>query len=107
MCSLFQLYTVPEDYCGLFDKNSPIVGDIPLTASPVSSFTDLSLSAITVATTGDYTVAFLGTETGHLKKVSIHTEVIRGVLQTSFSIQNAECLNKVKLIHLSVFHHKR
>lgn len=64
---LQKLQTIAEDFCGL-DVNTPLGGQEPMTAVPVLTFTKL-LTAVAATSTGDYTVVFIGTSNGHLKKV--------------------------------------
>lgn len=66
---IFQkLHTIGEDFCGL-DVNTPLGGQEPMMAIPVLTFTT-HLTAVAATSTSDYTVVFLGTNKGHLKKVS-------------------------------------
>ncbi|KAI4503228.1 hypothetical protein M0802_001450 [Mischocyttarus mexicanus] len=62
-----KLQTIGEDFCGL-DVNTPLGGEDPIAAFPVLTF-DTLLTAVAATSTGDYTVVFLGTHKGHLKKV--------------------------------------
>lgn len=64
---LQKLQTIGEDFCGL-DVNTPLGGEDPIAAFPVLTF-DTLLTAVAATSTGDYTVVFLGTNKGHLKKV--------------------------------------
>lgn len=64
---LQKLQTIGEDFCGL-DVNTPLGGETPMAAVPVITFGH-HLTAIAATSTGDYTVVFVGTSTGHLKKV--------------------------------------
>lgn len=64
---LQKLQTIGEDFCGL-DVNTPLGGEQPIAAVPVLVF-GAHLTAVAATSTGDYTVVFLGTATGHLKKV--------------------------------------
>lgn len=50
------------------DVNTPLGGEDPIAAFPVLTF-DTLLTAVAATSTGDYTVVFLGTNKGHLKKV--------------------------------------
>lgn len=61
------MQTIGEDFCGL-DVNTPLGGEIPIMSVPVLVFST-HLTAVAATSTGDYTVVFLGTATGHLKKV--------------------------------------
>lgn len=49
--------------------NTPLGGQEPMVAVPVLTF-DTHLTAVAATSTSDYTVVFLGTHKGHLKKVS-------------------------------------
>ena len=60
-----------EDFCGL-DVNTPLGGDLPITQTPALTF-DTLLTAVTATAIGDSTVAFLGTNHGHLKKVAVES----------------------------------
>lgn len=64
-----KLQTIGEDFCGL-DVNTPLGGEAPIASLPVLQFTT-RLSAVAATSTGDFTVVFVGTATGHLKKVII------------------------------------
>lgn len=68
MILLQKLQTIAEDFCGL-DVNTPLGGQEPMVAMPVLTFNTL-LTAVAATSTGDYTVVFIGTQKGHLKKVS-------------------------------------
>ncbi|KAJ1526202.1 hypothetical protein ONE63_009361 [Megalurothrips usitatus] len=63
-----KLQTIGEDFCGL-DVNTPLGGEFPVNAQPVLTFST-HLTAVAATSTGDYTVVFLGTANGHMKKVS-------------------------------------
>lgn len=65
-----KLQTIGEDFCGL-DVNTPLGGELPISAVPVLLF-NTRLTAVAATSTGDFTVVFVGTATGHLKKVSWH-----------------------------------
>lgn len=67
LCVLQKLQTIGEDFCGL-DVNTPLGGEQPIAAVPVLVFGS-HLTAVAATSTGDYTVVFLGTANGHLKKV--------------------------------------
>ena len=66
------------------DVNTPLGGSMPVEAAPVLRFSGILLTAVAATSTHDYTVTFLGTSTGHLKKVrdlNIHAmrELTQGV----------------------------
>lgn len=67
MAYLQKLQTIGEDFCGL-DVNTPLGGETPMTAVPVL-LVNQHLTAVAATSTGDYTVVFLGTNNGRLKKV--------------------------------------
>ena len=68
-CLKTKLTQIGEEFCGL-DVNNPLGGELPVVAEPVRTF-DSHLTAVTATSTGDYSVAFIGTGDGHLKKVVI------------------------------------
>lgn len=43
---------------------------MPIEAAPVLTYNNVRLTSVAATSTHDYTVAFLGTAEGHLKKVS-------------------------------------
>jgi len=61
---------INSSYCGDVEQNGPLVGTIPVEASPSLVFPDVQLTAVVTTIVEDQTVAFLGTSDGHLKKVS-------------------------------------
>ena len=52
--------------------NTPLGGEEPVKQNPVLKFSN-QLTAVTATSTGDLTVAFLGTADGHLKKAVIES----------------------------------
>jgi plexin A len=68
-CINTKLTQIGEDFCGL-DVNTPLGGELPVVTEPVLTF-DNHLTGVTATSTGDFTVAFLGTGDGYLKKVVI------------------------------------
>ena len=68
-CLKTKLTQIGEEFCGL-DVNNPLGGELPVVAAPVLTFKS-HLTAVTSTSTGDYSVAFIGTGDGHLKKVVI------------------------------------
>jgi hypothetical protein len=82
------LQTIGEDFCGL-DVNTPLGGGEPVIERPVCTMNNVLLTAVAATSTGDFTVVFLGTSKGHLKKVflifnyiSLHN--IHGKMQAPF-----------------------
>ena len=78
--SVFQkfelLETVGEDFCGM-DVNTPIGGNMPVQSVAVLT-TNTLLTSVAATTTGDFTVVFAGTDTGHVKKVPSDDEEVCG-----------------------------
>ncbi|XKL61681.1 hypothetical protein PGB90_001514 [Kerria lacca] len=72
-CIRTKIETITEDFCGL-DVNTPLGGEIPVTAVPVLTF-NTNLSAVAATSTGDFTVVFIGTRSGHLKKIVVENSV--------------------------------
>ena len=64
----FQKLDVGDNYCGQHEMNNPIDGSKPISANAAAKFTSTA-SSVTVAVVADYTVAFVGTTSGHIKKV--------------------------------------
>ena len=62
------LQTIGEDFCGL-DVNTPLGGGEAVIGRPVCTMNNVLLTAVAATSTGDFTVVFLGTSKGHLKKV--------------------------------------
>ena len=56
-----------DDFCGI-DINSPLEGTEPITSIAAQTFPTKVTSVISTSA-NEHTVVFLGTETGHLKKV--------------------------------------
>uniref|UniRef100_A0A1B0D0Z4 Uncharacterized protein n=1 Tax=Phlebotomus papatasi TaxID=29031 RepID=A0A1B0D0Z4_PHLPP len=70
-CVPTKLQTISEDFCGL-DVNSPLGGEQPIAAIPVALFAT-PLTAVAATRTSGYTVVFIGTARGHLKKVVVES----------------------------------
>lgn len=73
---------ITDDFCGM-DVNNPINGMIPVQASPVIEYRNTSLTAIAASPTDDFTVAFIGTSNGQLKRLVIENS--RSALEYSSS----------------------
>ena len=68
-----QRVTITENFCGADPKlNTPIEGNMSLYSNPVLTYNDVNITAVAMAVIEEHTVAFLGTYTGHLKKVSYY-----------------------------------
>ncbi|CAB4063960.1 PLXNA [Lepeophtheirus salmonis] len=68
--SILDFYKLGRSFVVL-NVNTPFGGDLPLTVEPVITFDNSLLTAVTAMSTGDYTVAFIGTGDGYLKKVAV------------------------------------
>lgn len=73
-CVPTKLQTIGEDFCGL-DVNSPLGGDQPISAVPVATFKD-NLTSIAATSTSGYTVVFIGTGNGYLKKIVVESSTV-------------------------------
>ncbi|KAF8785202.1 plexin-A2-like isoform X2 [Argiope bruennichi] len=63
---------INDDFCGM-DVNTPLGGSMPIEATPVLTYSGLLLTSVAATSTHDYTVAFMGTATGHLKKAVVES----------------------------------
>ncbi|XP_067128995.1 plexin-A2 isoform X2 [Centruroides vittatus] len=63
---------INDDFCGM-DVNTPLGGSMPMEATPVLTYSGVLLTAVAATSTHDYTVAFLGTSIGHLRKVVVES----------------------------------
>ncbi|XP_068154229.1 plexin A3 isoform X1 [Drosophila tropicalis] len=73
-CVLTKLQTIGEDFCGL-DVNSPLGGENPITSVPVAMF-NTRLTAVAATSTSGYTVVFIGTANGYIKKVVVESSTM-------------------------------
>lgn len=69
-------FDIDDDYCGKYDFNTPINGPESVKASRAIGINTSASSLIVTTTHAGYTVAFIGTRTGHIKKVSIESSAI-------------------------------
>lgn len=72
-CVLTQVQ-INDDFCGM-DVNTPLGGSMPVEAAPVLTFNNVHLTSVAAASTHDYTVVFLGTSEGHLKKAVVESSM--------------------------------
>ncbi|XP_043221511.1 plexin-A2-like isoform X2 [Amphibalanus amphitrite] len=81
------LETVGEDFCGM-DVNTPIGGNMPVQSVAVLT-TDTLLTSVAATTTGDFTVVFAGTDTGHVKKIVVEplSDVIVGTEYADLTVR--------------------
>jgi len=68
-CVATRLQSLSEDFCGL-DVNSPLGGEMPVTAAAAATF-NTEVTAIAATTTSSFTVVFIGTSKGRLKKLTV------------------------------------
>jgi len=61
---------ITDDFCGM-DVNNLISGLVPVETSPVIEYKNVSLTAVAASPTNDFTVAYLGTSDGQLKRLAI------------------------------------
>ena len=66
---LFQTFQIDDNYCGQHEINTPIAGSEAVSADAVLYMEGTSATSIAVMVTHEYTVAFVGTGDGQLKKV--------------------------------------
>ncbi|XP_062600116.1 plexin-A4-like [Saccostrea cucullata] len=62
---------IGDEYCGQYDFNNPVNGPEAIKASLAISVNSTASSLIVTTTNAGYTVAFVGTKTGHIKKIVI------------------------------------
>lgn len=70
-CVSTKLNTISEDFCGL-DVNSPLGGEKPIASVPVLTF-PIAVTSVAATSTSAFTVVFVGTAAGRLKKVVVET----------------------------------
>ena len=108
-CISTKLQTIGEDFCGL-DVNTPLGGEEPMGATAVLTF-ETHLTAVAATSTGDYTVVFVGTNKGHLKKVVVESSTLAleyGDLEIDpGSPVNPDLLFDSQLMHLYVLTEKK
>ncbi|XP_061193890.1 plexin-A4-like [Saccostrea echinata] len=66
---------IGDDYCGQYDFNNPINGPEAVRAVRTISIKATASSLIVTTTNAGYTVAFVGTKTGHIKKIAIESSI--------------------------------
>ncbi|XP_026472464.1 plexin-A4 [Ctenocephalides felis] len=109
-CVLTKLQTIGEDFCGL-DVNTPLGGEQPIAAVPVLLLPNTRLTAVAATSTGDYTVVFVGTADGHLKKVVVESSmsalVYGDLVVDENSPVNPDLHFDTQLMHLYVMTEKK
>lgn len=100
-CINTKLTQIGEEFCGL-DVNTPLGGELPVVSEPVLTF-ESHLTAVTATSTGDYTVAFLGSGDGYLKKVVIEGSTM-GVEYANIPIRPGHTVNSDILFDLKKEH---
>lgn len=61
---------ISDDFCGM-DVNNHLSGQLPIETNPVIEYKNVSLTAVAASPTNDFTVAYLGTSDGQLKRLVI------------------------------------
>lgn len=69
---MLQQVQINDDFCGM-DVNTPLGGSMPIEATPVLVYEDALLTSVSAASTHDYSVVFLGTSDGKLKKAVVES----------------------------------
>lgn len=69
------------------DVNQPLGGINPIETEPAISYDNVLLTSVAASSTHDYTVAFLGTSTGHLKKVRTFNLLTKADGQQLFTLR--------------------
>ncbi|XP_003737136.3 plexin-A4 [Galendromus occidentalis] len=70
-CQLTQVQ-ISDDFCGM-EVNTPLDGAVPIDAAPLLVYPNTLLTSVSAVSTHDYTVCFLGTADGHLKKAVVES----------------------------------
>jgi len=65
----WQPLEIGDDYCGEHGINHPIKGADPVSSVAAVTWSDDDVTSVAVATTGNHTVALVGSSSGHIKKV--------------------------------------
>ena len=68
---------IDDDFCGL-DVNTPFGGELPVVSEPIITF-ETRLTSVIATTISEFSVSFVGTEDGHLKKIAFRN--------TSYSLE--------------------
>ena len=100
-CISTKLTQIGEEFCGL-DVNTPLGGELPVVTQPVLTFKS-HLTGVTATSTGDYTVAFMGTGDGHLKKVVVEG-ASKGVEYSDIAVDQGHAVNSDILFDLKREH---
>ncbi|XP_017022606.1 plexin-A2 isoform X2 [Drosophila kikkawai] len=90
-CVLTKLQTIGEDFCGL-DVNSPLGGENPITSVPVAMF-NTRLTSVAATSTSGYTVVFVGTALGYLKKVVVESSSVANEY-ANFAVHKGSTINQ-------------
>lgn len=61
---------ITGDFCGM-DVNHLINGQFPIETNPVITYNNVSITAVAASPTNDFTVAYLGTSNGQLKRLAV------------------------------------
>ena len=61
---------ITDDFCGM-DVNNPISGLVPIETVPVKEYGNVSLTAVAASPINNFTVTYLGTSTGELRRLVV------------------------------------
>ena len=61
---------IGDDYCGQYGINHPIHGPEAVSRRAVITWPGVSVTSLAIDQSGNYTVAFVGTSDGYIKKVN-------------------------------------
>ncbi|XP_013794744.1 plexin-A2-like [Limulus polyphemus] len=82
---------INDDFCGT-NVNTPLGGTMPVESAPVLTYSGTLLTSVAATSTHDYTVAFLGTSSGHLKKATVDS-VVRAFEYSDMPIDEGSPVN--------------
>ncbi|XP_074605238.1 plexin A [Brevipalpus obovatus] len=82
---------IDDAFCGM-DVNTPLGGTMPIEAAPVLTYPNVLLTSVAATSTHDYTVAFLGTSSGYLKRTVVES-VTYAFEYAAISIENSSPIN--------------
>ncbi|KAI2798414.1 hypothetical protein BLOT_012695 [Blomia tropicalis] len=83
---------INEDFCGM-DVNQLLGGINPIETEPAITYDNVHLTSVAATSIHDFTVAFLGTSTGHLKKVVIEQPKYEAYEFSDLVVQHGSPIN--------------
>jgi Sema domain len=66
-----QSFEIDDNYCGNHGMNHPVNGTDVISLEAAVTWSGAAVTSLAVTTTDQHTVAFVGTETGVIKKVHL------------------------------------